>query len=61
MNSTTGDNKLKTEKFTNKSSIIADGKNSIVASTLSSSRLLETDSKMGLTHINKHNAKCDID
>ena len=61
MNSTTGDNKLKTEKFTNKSSIIADGKNSIVAATLSSSRLFEMDEKIGLTHINKHNAKCDID
>ena len=61
MNSTTGDNKLKTEKFINKSSIIADGKNSIVASTLSSGRLFEMDEKIGLTHINKHNAKCDID
>lgn len=61
VNSTTGDNKLKTEKFTNKSSIIADGKNSIVAAALSSSRLFEMDEKIGLTHINKHNAKCDID
>lgn len=49
-------------KSTNSSSILADGKNSIVYTTLSSSRLSETDTSIGLEmHSNKHNAQAVID
>lgn len=57
-----GDVRAKNLKSTNHSSIIADGKTHIKIDTLSSSRLTESDLKIGLTmHNNKHNAQATID
>ena len=62
VNSQTGDNKTKDIKSVNHSSIEADGKNSILLATLSSSRLTETDQKIGLEmHTNKHYGNAIVD
>ena len=56
-NSSTGDNKTKNLKYTKQASIISNGKNQIEYSVLSSSRLSETDQKIGLeSHTNKHSS-----
>lgn len=62
VNSQTGDNRAKDLKCTNHSSIVANGSNSLLLTTLSSSRLTETDQKIGLEmHTNKHYGNTIID
>ena len=61
-NSQTGDNKTLNLKYTNHSSLIADGNNNMLLKTLSSSRLTETDMKLGIDmHTNKHYGNAIID